>query len=214
MLSAIAFGCGDGGGDDGTSASSNSSGSAGSSGGSSSESLSITGSPPPQILAGTPFSYAPTVSNPNGLVLSFSAVNLPDWASLDASTGTVSGTPGAGDIRVYSGIRITVSGGGIEVTTSAFSVEVVATATGSAILTWSQIMENTDGSPLTNLSGFRVYWGPSLSNLSNTATVNGTGTMTYVVDNLTSGTWYFAATSFNANGVESGYSNIASKTIM
>ena len=74
-------------------------------------------------------------------------------------------------------------------------------------------MENSDGSPLTDLAGFRLYWGTSPSDLDNSVTLD-PGTMIYVIDELTLGTWYFAATSFNVNNRESEFSNIASKTIM
>ena len=35
----------------------------------------------------------------------------------------------------------------------------------------------------------------------------------FVVENLTSGTWYFAVVAVNASGVSSSLSNVGSKTI-
>jgi hypothetical protein len=40
------------------------------------------------------------------------------------------------------------------------------------------------------------------------------GLTSYVVDNLTTGTWYFAITSYAANGVESSKSGVVSTTIL
>jgi hypothetical protein len=41
----------------------------------------------------------------------------------------------------------------------------------------------------------------------------GLGIQTYVVDNLTPGTWYFAIKAVTSAGLESSLSNIVSKTI-
>jgi len=201
----FAAGCGDGGGDE-------SAGSGGGSGGG--VSLTITGSPPSQILVGSPFSFTPTVNNPDSVSLTFSATNLPAWASINASTGRVTGTPGAGDVGTSSGIRITVSGGGTSDTSPAFSVEVVAAASGSATLTWQPPTQNADGSPLTNLVGYSVYWGLTPSDLSNSTRINNAGITSYLVEQLTPATWYFAITARDADGDESDFSNIASKTVM
>jgi hypothetical protein len=37
--------------------------------------------------------------------------------------------------------------------------------------------------------------------------------MSYTVNNLASGTWYFGATAYSTTGAESGLSAVASKTI-
>jgi hypothetical protein len=100
------------------------------------------------------------------------------------------------------------------VTTPAYSISVVATAFGSALLSWQPPTENTDGSLLTDLAGYKVYWGQSPSNLANTVTLNGVGVTSYIVDQLTPATWYFATTAFDAEGLESSFSNVASKTVM
>lgn len=74
-------------------------------------------------------------------------------------------------------------------------------------------MENTDGSALTNLESFRVYWGASPSDLNNSVTL-GAGVMTYMVENLTPGTWFFAATAINGDDIESALSSVRVKTIL
>jgi hypothetical protein len=80
-------------------------------------------------------------------------------------------------------------------------------------VTWSPPTTNTDGSPLTNLAGYKVYWGTQQGNYSSSVTLNNPGLTSYVVTNLTPGTWYFTVTSLNSQGVESSFSNAASKTI-
>ena len=80
-------------------------------------------------------------------------------------------------------------------------------------LNWTAPTENEDGSPLEDLSGYRIYWGATPGNYPNSVTIDNPGLTTYVVDNLAPGTYEFVATSFNAAGVESGYSNAATKTV-
>jgi fibronectin type 3 domain-containing protein len=70
-----------------------------------------------------------------------------------------------------------------------------------------------DGSALTNLAGFRVYYGSSPTSLSASVTISNPATVKYVVSGLTSGTYYFGVTAYDANGIESDLSSIASKKI-
>jgi len=185
----------------------------GSEGGSSDPSLTISGTPPLQVLVGTPFSFTPTVDNPDGVSLSFSAANLPGWASINGTTGVISGTPGAGDVGTHNNITVTVSGGGASDTSPAMSIEVVAISSGTATLSWVAPTQNTDGSPLTNLAGYTIHWGQSPSNLNNSVTINNAGITTYFIDQLTPATWYFATSAFDGDGDQSDLSNVASKTI-
>jgi hypothetical protein len=164
-------------------------------------------------MQGSQYAFTPSASDPDGDKLTFSVKNLPSWAAFSSSTGKISGTPSAGDIGTYQGITITVSDGQSTVSLAPFSIEVVATATGTVTLSWSAPTQNTDGSPLTNLAGYKIYWGTSKGNYTHSATLNNPGVTTYVVDQLTPATWYFVATAFDSAGVESSFSNPASKTI-
>src|SRR5688572_6632780 len=71
----------------------------------------IQGQPGSSILAGQAYSFRPTASDPNGDTLTFTAANLPDWATFNQSTNAVTGTPTGSDVGTYSGITITVSDG-------------------------------------------------------------------------------------------------------
>ena len=44
-------------------------------------------------------------------------------------------------------------------------------------------------------------------------TIDNAGVTSYVIEGLTSGSWYFATTAFDDQGMESDFSNVASKTI-
>ena len=84
---------------------------------------------------------------------------------------------------------------------------------GNASLSWVPPTENEDGTALVDLTGYRIYYGTNSSSLDRVITINNVGTTRYVVDNLTSGTYYFGIRAFNRAGTESAMSGIASKTI-
>lgn len=85
--------------------------------------------------------------------------------------------------------------------------------TGSAILTWQPPPLNTDGSPLTDLAAFKVYWGTTQGTYSQSTKISNAAARTHTVSGLTKGTWYFVVTALNAQGLESPYSNVWSKTV-
>lgn len=80
-----------------------------------------------------------------------------------------------------------------------------------ATLAWSAPTTNTNGTAATNLAGFNVYVGTSSGSYSQK--INAGDVTSYTVANLNSGsTYYFAVTAYNTSGMESTYSNQASKT--
>lgn len=71
-----------------------------------------------------------------------------------------------------------------------------------------------DKSPDARVSGYRLYWGISPA-FTNSITINGSANTTGSVSNLVRGTtYYFAATCFTTNGLESDYSLIVSYTTL
>jgi hypothetical protein len=173
----------------------------------------ISGAPPTAVTAGTAYSFTPTASDPDGDSLTFSVANAPVWATFSTTTGRLSGTPGAQHVGTTTGVVIRVNDGETTVSLPAFNLAVQGVATGSATLTWTPPTTNIDGSPLTNLAGYRVYWGTSLGDYPNSTTLSNPGLTSYVVTNLTPGTWYFVATAVNSAGGESAFSGVGSKTI-
>jgi hypothetical protein len=173
----------------------------------------IQGQAATSVVAGQSYSFQPTASDPDGDALTFSVSNLPSWASFNASTGRISGTPTAADVATYSGITITVSDGSASASLGPFAIAVTAVATGSATLSWLPPQQNTDGSALYDLAGFEVLWGRSPNALDQRVQLKNPSISTYVVENLSPGTWYFAVVAVNASGVASAPSSLASKTI-
>lgn len=175
----------------------------------------ISGTPTTSVSAGSAYSFTPTASDPDGDPLTFSVQNKPDWASFNSSTGRLSGTPTNSNAGTYSNIVISVSdgqGGSAQLPAFWITVNGVVT-TGSATLSWQPPTENVDGSPLTNLAGYRVVWGTSQNALNQSAQLANPGLTSYVIENLAAGTWYFAVRAYNSDGLESALSNVVSKTI-
>jgi hypothetical protein len=81
-------------------------------------------------------------------------------------------------------------------------------------VSWAAPTERTDGSVLTNLAGFRLYWGTVPGYYPNSVTIDNPGIATYVIDQLVPGTYYLVATAFDASGLESEFSNGASRSVL
>jgi uncharacterized lipoprotein NlpE involved in copper resistance len=89
----------------------------------------------------------------------------------------------------------------------------VPSGNGTATLSWEAPTTTTTGSALTDLAGYRIYYGINASDLSQTVQLNSIGVQTYLIDNLGQGTWYFAIKAVTTAGVESALSDVVSKTI-
>jgi hypothetical protein len=83
----------------------------------------------------------------------------------------------------------------------------------TATVSWDAPTTNNNGTPLTDLAGYRIYYGSNPENLSHTVQIGTVGLQTYVIDDLEAGTWYFAVRAVATNGTESTLSDIAAKTI-
>jgi Putative Ig domain len=181
--------------------------------GGSNQAPTISGSPPGSVMQNTAYDFTPSAGDPNGDVLTFSVVNRPSWGTFNRATGRLSGTPTASDVRSYPNIQISVSDGELTTNLATFTINVVATTGGTATLSWTPPTQNTDGSPLVDLAGYRVYWGTSSGNYPQSVTVMNPGITSYMVEQLTPATYYFVATALDASGNESKHSNVATKTI-
>ena len=173
----------------------------------------ISGSPATDVNVGQNYSFTPTASDPENDTLTFSVSGLPSWASFNTSTGQISGTPQSGDVGTYANIIISVSDGQASASLGSFSVTVQAISLGSVTLTWTAPTQNEDGTDLTDLDGYWIYWGTTPGTYPNSARIDNESVLMYVVDNLAPGTYEFVSTSFNTSGVESAFSNTATKVV-
>lgn len=147
--------------------------------------------------------------------MTFKIAGQPSWASFNASTGALTGSPTAAQVGSYPDIVISVSAGGESASLSAFAITVTQTSDtgGSATLTWVAPTQDTNGTPITGLAGFHIYYGTSESAMTQVIDVPSASTTTYAIEQLDTGTYYFAVTAYNVDGVESAQSTIGSKTI-
>jgi hypothetical protein len=187
--------------------------------------ITVTAAPAPNrapVISGTPlaavsvdeaYDFRPTASDADGDPLSFSIANKPSWASFDPVSGRLWGTPTAAHADTYPGIRISVSDGTATVSLPLFTITVQQIQLGSVTLSWTPPTQNEDGTPLTNLRGFRIYYGQSSAALGTMIEIPNAGITTAMVENLSPATWYFAVKAYTTDGVESTFSNVASKQI-
>ena len=170
----------------------------------------ISGNPAGAVNIGNVFVFSPNASDPDNDALTFAIENMPVWASFDAGTGELSGQPTLGDVGIYADILISVSDGKASSSLPRFTISVNQVGTLSVTLSWIPPTQNEDGTTLTDLDGYRIYWGTTPGSYPNSVTVDD-GLSSYVVENLAPGTYEFVATSFNTAGVESVFSNPATK---
>jgi len=171
----------------------------------------ISGAPASGAQVSRAYAFQPLASDPEGATLVWSVQGLPSWATFNTSTGLLSGTPTVAGS--YGGIVVSVSDGTNKVSLGAFTITVVPTQLGSATMSWVAPTQNTDGSPLNDLAGYRIVYGTSAGALDKVVEVSNPSVTSFVVENLVSATWYFAVKAYTSTGAESSLSNTASKII-
>jgi hypothetical protein len=122
------------------------------------------------------------------------------------SRGT-SGSASVGPLSASTTFSITCSGA----SGSAMSMISVAVR-GVVTLSWQPPTENVDGSPLSDLSGYQIYYGTESRDYDAQVAVSDPRVTQQSLE-LTSGTYYLAVTAIDDQGNESGYSNEVTRTI-
>ena len=171
----------------------------------------VTGTPVTSATTGQPYAFRPTASDPDGDPLTYRITNKPAWATFDATSGTLYGTPSNSSAGVYSSIVISASDGITTSSLPAFSISVALPPQANATLSWVPPTQNVDGTPLTDLAGFRVLYGQTVGQYTQTLNLPSPTMSTVVIEGLGAGTWYFIVKAVNAAGAESDFSNVVSK---
>jgi hypothetical protein len=171
--------------------------------------VSVTNSIPTVDLAASPG----TVQTGANTTLTWSSTNATSctasggWLGSRATSG--SSTTGALNTTTTYALACTGAGGTANKTAT---VTVGAVVNGStAIVSWEAPTTNTDGTPVTPLSGYTIYYGTSPSALSHSIPASATAT-SYEITGLTPGPWYFAIAANAKVGTKSATSNIGSET--
>jgi hypothetical protein len=172
----------------------------------------ISGAPTASVTIGAPYAFHPAATAAAGRTLTFAISNKPPWAAFDAASGMLSGTPIAANVGTYAQILISVSDGVGDASLAPFTINVTQ-PDAQVTLSWTSPTLNTNGSGVTDLAGYRIYYGSKSTQLNQVITVENADATEYAFRELSAGTWYFAVTAFNSDKVESGLSAVVPVTI-
>jgi len=165
---------------------------------------------------------APTVSlsaSPNSV--SQGSASTLTWAATNASSciasggwsGTLagSGSQSTGALKTATTYSLSCTGTG---GTGTQSITIAVTApSGTAALTWTAPATNTDGTPITPLTGYHIFYGNAQDALTQSVSITGASHTSYEITGLGTGTWFFAVAADAADGTQSAKSALGSKTI-
>ena len=174
---------------------------------------SIAGTPSTSVVAGSGYRFTPTASDSSGAPLTFSIQNAPSWATFNTTTGELSGTPTAADVNTYAHIVIGVSDGKTGVSLPAFSISVTENSNSSVSLSWTAPTQNANGTALTDLAGYYIYYGTSANQMTQSVKIANPGIMSYVLSNLSPGSWYFSIVTYTTANEESTNSVVVSTRV-
>ncbi|MBL4874878.1 MAG: putative Ig domain-containing protein [Cohaesibacteraceae bacterium] len=88
----------------------------------------LTGSPELSINEDSEYSFTPNMTDDGDTdTITFAISNLPSWASFDAETGLLTGTPTNDDVGIITDIVISVSDGYLGSQLASFNIEVINT---------------------------------------------------------------------------------------
>ena len=148
----------------------------------------------------------PITSQASGTYFAFALTSVQGSANF--------GTPATATIDVNAATASTgSSSSGASSSSGGSSSGSSSSSTDSVTLSWSAPTDNTNGTALTNLAGYNIYYGTNSTDLSQKVSLTTVGLLTYVVTNLNSGTWFFYITSVNTAGTESSPSAVVSASI-
>lgn len=175
---------------------------------------SIAGAAQTTVSTGQAYQFKPTASDADKDKVTFTIANKPAWAAFDATTGVLSGTPAATDVGTFSGIEIAASDGKAATALPAFAITVSSTVTTRSVsVAWTPPTQNDDGSTLTDLSGYKIHYGTSSKDYTQTVDVKNAGMTRYQLDSMPSGKIYIAMTAVNTAGAESDFSSEVAVTL-
>jgi hypothetical protein len=131
----------------------------------------------------------------NATSATYTSVSADSGTSQDCAVTATSNAAGTTPVTVYTPAKTVIASGG----------------TGTMQLTWEAPLFDGDGQPLTDLNGFKVYYGTvtpvtAANSTGNSGTLS-SATFTYTIESLTANTWYATVVAIDVAGNES-YSGI------
>jgi len=169
--------------------------------------VSVSAAAPSLVLTATPTS----VTTGGSSTLQWTATNAVSCTPTGAWPGNpgVTGAQSTGPLTATTTYTLACTNGAGATATASVTITV---ASGSANLSWTAPTQNTNGTPVTPLSGYVIYYGQTQSQLLDTKAVSGATTTTASVTGLTAGTWYFEVAAVAADGTQSPPSSAGTKT--
>jgi fibronectin type III domain protein len=183
--------------------------------GSAMQTVTVTVTAPTPAVPTISFSDSPsTIASGSASILTWSSINATACTASGGWSGTLatSGSQSTGALSASTTYTLSCTGTGGSASQSA-NVTVTPVTTGTAILTWDPPTTNTDGSAVTPLAGYTIYYGTSANALTQSVVITDATTTTSEITGLASGTWYFAVAAAAADGTQSALSNLGSKAI-
>lgn len=86
-----------------------------------------------------------------------------------------------------------------------------APQSGTATVSWTAPAVDING--MTNVAGYRIYYGSAAGSLTHVIDVDDAAAVSYTVGDLAPGVWYFAVTDYDADKIESTPSSVVQVTI-
>jgi hypothetical protein len=167
----------------------------------------ISGKADTSATVGIEYKFQPSATDPEQDLVTFTIANKPAWAKFDASNGLLSGTPTVKDAGGYDDIEIAATDGKSVTPLPAFTLLVRTTDAAEAVsIAWTPPTRYTDGSTLTDLSGYRIHYGKESKNYENSVDVSNASLTRFVLESLPPGKYYFALTALSGSGGESPFS--------
>ena len=186
-------------------------------GGSASDSITVTVvAPTPAPVVNLSVSSA-SIEQGQSTALSWSSTNADScvasggWSGTRSTMGSQSVSPAS--TATYT---LTCSGQGGSASDSVTVTVSNSTPSGQDVnLSWVAPAEREDGSPISmsEIAGYKIYYGTSQGQYTDTIDVNEGTADTYTITGLSSGTYYFVVTTYDYNGWESAYSQMVSGSI-
>ena len=166
--------------------------------------VTVTAGPPSVSLTANP----PGVPRNTNTTLSWTSANVTSCAASGGWSGpkATSASESVGPITQDTTYTLSCIGtGGNAVAMTTISLR-------EAVLSWQAPTKNVDGSTLTNLAGYKIYYGTASKSYAQTVNVPGASTTTWTLS-LAPGTYYFALTAVDSTGAESAKTEEVSKTV-
>ena len=134
------------------------------------------------------------------------------WENSQGDEGIANGTESwqVPDLELALGentITVTAEDIAGETTSKSIRINRESGENGSVSLSWNPPTARVDGSPLTNLAGYKIYYGRMSGIYDYEIDLDNPGVSTYVVEGLVSGDWFFALAAYDREGLESERSN-------